>query len=61
MDASTSMSTPPEQVDNLIQMVADEAGLAVGFSLDNAGPVGTSVPQRKHKYFTCLSIYSLVV
>jgi charged multivesicular body protein 1 len=47
MEASTSMSTPPEQVDSLIQMVADEAGLQVGGMLDNVGPVGKGLPQKE--------------
>ena len=29
MDSTTAMSTPPDQVDQLIQMVADEYGLQV--------------------------------
>jgi charged multivesicular body protein 1 len=45
MEATTSMTTPPEQVDQLIQMVADEAGLQVGGNLDSAGPIGSAVPQ----------------
>jgi hypothetical protein len=39
-------------------MVADEAGLAVGFSLDNAGPVGSAVPQRKFAVASA-SLFSL--
>jgi charged multivesicular body protein 1 len=46
MDATTMMSTPPEQVDQLIQMVADEAGLKVKDSLD-ASSVPTGVPQTQ--------------
>jgi charged multivesicular body protein 1 len=34
MESTTSMATPPEQVDNLIQMVADEAGLQWQAKLD---------------------------
>ena len=45
MEATTSMTTPPEQVDQLIQMVADEAGLQVAGNLDSAGPIGSAVPQ----------------
>mmetsp|Transcript_1493 Transcript_1493/g.2390 ORF Transcript_1493/g.2390 Transcript_1493/m.2390 type:complete len:196 (+) Transcript_1493:154-741(+) len=41
MDATTAMSTPPEQVDSLIQEVADHAGLKLEGMLDSAGPVGT--------------------
>jgi charged multivesicular body protein 1 len=46
MDATTAMSTPPEQVDNLIQMVADEAGLQLEGLIDSAGPVGTKGPAQ---------------
>lgn len=46
MDATTAMSTPPEQVDNLIQMVADEAGLQLEGLIDSAGPVGTKEPAQ---------------
>ena len=49
MEASTSMSTPPEQVDSLIQMVADEAGLQVGGMLDNVGAVGKGLPAAKEE------------
>lgn len=44
MDATTSMTTPPEQVDELIQKVADEHGLNLGGQLDKAGAVGTKIP-----------------
>lgn len=44
MSDSTAMSTPQEQVDGLIQMVADEAGLELGEQLDDAGPVSNKVP-----------------
>eukprot|EP00401_Gymnodinium_catenatum_P050057 CAMPEP_0117589152 /NCGR_PEP_ID=MMETSP0784-20121206/70253_1 /TAXON_ID=39447 /ORGANISM="" /LENGTH=65 /DNA_ID=CAMNT_0005390601 /DNA_START=256 /DNA_END=449 /DNA_ORIENTATION=+ len=33
MDSTTSMTTPPEEVDNLIQKVADEHGLEVSGQL----------------------------
>jgi len=46
MEASTSMATPPDEVDNLISMVADEAGLDAALVLDKAGDVGTSVPTK---------------
>ena len=49
MESSTSMSTPPEQVDALIQMVADEAGLQVGGMLDNVGVVGKGLPEKKEE------------
>ena len=47
MEATTSMTTPPEQVDQLIQMVADEAGLKVVGNLDTLGPVGNGLPQQQ--------------
>lgn len=46
MSSSTAQSTPQEQVDGLIQMVADEAGLELGEQLDNAGPVSSKVPSK---------------
>lgn len=46
MSDSTAMSTPAEQVDDLIQMVADEAGLELGEQLDDAGPVSSKVPAK---------------
>ncbi|KAG5176289.1 Snf7-domain-containing protein [Tribonema minus] len=45
MGATTAMSTPADQVDQLIQMVADEHGLEVASQLDDAGKVGAAVPQ----------------
>ena len=39
MTSTTSQSTPPEQVEALIQRVADEAGLEVGGLLNAAGRV----------------------
>ena len=47
MEGTTALSTPPEQVDELIRMVADEAGLQVGGQLDSAGPVGSALPQTQ--------------
>lgn len=47
MSSSTAMSTPQEQVDDLIMMVADEAGLELGQELDDAGPVSNKVPAAK--------------
>ena len=47
MEASTAMSTPPDQVDQLIQMVADEAGLDAALQLDGLGEVGTHVPSAE--------------
>lgn len=46
MSNSTAMSTPQEQVDGLIQMVADEAGLELGEQLDDAGPVSSKIPAK---------------
>lgn len=46
MESSTSMSTPPDEVDKLIQMVGDEYGLQTGEMLDSAGAVGTNVPAQ---------------
>lgn len=46
MSDSTAQSTPQEQVDDLIQMVADEAGLELGEQLDDAGPVSSKVPAK---------------
>lgn len=37
MDSTTCMSTPPEEVDKLISMVADEAGLQLSEQLEHAG------------------------
>jgi charged multivesicular body protein 1 len=53
MENTTSMTTPPEQVDSLIQMVADEAGLVLAGKLDTAGPVGSggAVVEEKGSYF----------
>lgn len=61
MDATTMMSTPPEQVDQLIQMVADEAGLKVKDSLD-ASAVPSGVPQTQAQQgnvsFVCTALYT---
>lgn len=45
MQSTTAMSTPPDQVDALIQLVADEAGLQLGAEVDSAGTVGRAIPQ----------------
>lgn len=47
MESTTAMTTPPEQVDSLIQMVAEEAGLQIAGELDNAGPIGKGMPQSQ--------------
>jgi charged multivesicular body protein 1 len=44
MNATTAMSTPAEQVDTLIEQVADEHNLALGEAFSMAGPVGKKVP-----------------
>jgi charged multivesicular body protein 1 len=44
MSSGTSISTPADQVDDLIQMVADENGLKIAGQLDSAGRVGTDLP-----------------
>lgn len=45
INQSTAASTPEEDVDELISMVADEHGLALGSELDGAGKVSTVAPQ----------------
>ena len=45
ISGATAASTPEEDVDSLIQMVADEHGLAVSSELDGAGKVSTAAPQ----------------
>ena len=48
MEATTSSSTPADEVDKLIGMVADEAGLDAGLLLQEAGDVGTApVPVKQ--------------
>ena len=44
MATTTAQSTPPQQVDQLIQMVADEAGLTIAGQLDGAGSTGSQLP-----------------
>lgn len=44
MNNGTSLSTPADQVDDLIQMVADENGLKIAGQLDSAGLVSTELP-----------------
>jgi len=46
---ATDMSTPPEEVDNLIKMVADENGLELSAELQAAhdGPVATAAESQK--------------
>ena len=45
MNATTATSTPAEQVDGLIQIVADENDLQLGEAFSEAGPVGKKVPK----------------
>jgi charged multivesicular body protein 1 len=47
MQSTTAMSTPADQVDNLLQEIATANGLEVGGMLDNAGPVGSGVPEAE--------------
>ena len=45
MNSTTAISTPSEQVDELIQMVADENGLQVAGQLDSIGKIkGSGAP-----------------
>ena len=51
IESATAQSTPPHQVDQLIQMVADEAGLSIVGEIDEAGSVdpklNVSMPSRE--------------
>jgi charged multivesicular body protein 1 len=47
MNATTATITPAEQVDELIQKVADENKLALSDAFNQAGPVGKKTPQLK--------------
>lgn len=44
MNSTTAVSTPAEQVDELISKVADENNLELGEAFTEAGPVGTKTP-----------------
>ena len=44
MNATTATSTPAEQVDQLIERVADENNLELGEAFSQAGPVGNKTP-----------------
>jgi charged multivesicular body protein 1 len=44
MNATTATTTPAEQVDELIKMVADENNLELGEAFSEAGPVGKKKP-----------------
>jgi len=47
MNATTAVSTPSEQVDELIGKVADENNLELGEAFTEAGPIGNKAPQIK--------------
>lgn len=44
MNATTATSTPAEQVDDLINRVADENNLELGEAFSQAGPIGKKTP-----------------
>jgi charged multivesicular body protein 1 len=44
MESTTSMTTPPEEVDNLMKMVADEAGLELSGQLDSTPAGAVAAP-----------------
>lgn len=45
MAATTSNSTPVEQVDELVKMVADHNNLELGDAFSDLGPLGAKVPE----------------
>jgi charged multivesicular body protein 1 len=47
MNATTATSTPAEQVDTLIEQVADSNNLELGEAFSQAGPVGKKTPTVK--------------
>jgi charged multivesicular body protein 1 len=49
MNATTATTTPAEQVDDLIMMVADENDLQLGDAFAEIGPVGNKIPQKKEE------------
>jgi len=49
MTSTTASATPADQVDGLIHMVADEAGLELGDAFEEIGPVGNKVPKKKEE------------
>ncbi|KAJ8606763.1 hypothetical protein CTAYLR_009559 [Chrysophaeum taylorii] len=49
MNSSVASSTPEDQVDGLIQQVADEHQLDISFALDDAGQVGNKVPAQQQQ------------
>mmetsp|Transcript_66849 Transcript_66849/g.131561 ORF Transcript_66849/g.131561 Transcript_66849/m.131561 type:complete len:207 (+) Transcript_66849:38-658(+) len=46
MASTTSMTTPPEEVENLMKMTADEAGLEIASSMESAGSGAVQVNQQ---------------
>jgi len=49
MNATTATSTPTEQVDELIERVADENNLELGEAFSKAGPIGNKIPSLKEQ------------
>ena len=49
MNATTATSTPADQVDNLINRVADENNLELGEAFSQAGPVGKKAPATEEQ------------
>jgi hypothetical protein len=47
MNATTATSTPAEEVDMLVQQVADANDLELGDAFREAGPVGKKTPSLK--------------
>merc|ERR1712224_1111510 len=47
MNATTATTTPAEQVDSLIEQVADANNLELGDAFSQAGPVGKKTPTVK--------------
>jgi len=46
MNATTASTTPAEQVDDLIMMVADQNNLELGEAFSEIGPVGTKIMDK---------------
>jgi len=49
MAATTSSSTPVEQVDELVKMVADQNSLELGEAFSDLGPIGAKVPEPEQE------------
>jgi charged multivesicular body protein 1 len=49
MNATTATTTPAEQVDDLIMLVADENNLELGEAFSEVGPVGNKTPAQKEE------------